>query len=91
MSKYRLFLCNREPFAINSQCTIHNSQCTILSPKGVVAMMRQKCKLLFVTLVLFYRFGGDSRGRLGGVVLLYVGGGGGDGSPSLAGGETACG
>ena len=40
--------------------------------------------LLFDPGVLLYRFGGDSRGRLRGVVLLNVSAGSGDGSPSLA-------
>ena len=50
-----------------------------------------------LALVLLYRFGGDGRGRFGGVVLLNVSGGSGDGSPSLAttdadgyGGECDC-
>ena len=41
--------------------------------------------LLFSTLIHLFRFGGDSGGRLGGVVLLHVGGGGTDCPPSLAG------
>lgn len=41
--------------------------------------------LLFLNaLILFHGFGGDGRGRFGGVVLLHVSGGSGDGSPSLA-------
>ena len=35
-------------------------------------------------LVLFHHFGGDGRSRFGGVALLNVSGGSGDGSPSLA-------
>ncbi len=35
-------------------------------------------------LILFHGFGGDGCGRFGGVVLLHVSGGSGDGSPSLA-------
>ena len=52
-------------------------------------MMREKCTELALlhALVLFYRFGGDGRGRLrfGGVVGLHVGGGGGDSTPGFAG------
>jgi len=49
-------------------------------------MMREKCTELFLlhALILFHGFGGDSRGRFGGIVLLDVSGGSGDGSPSLA-------
>ena len=39
---------------------------------------------LLDALILFYRFGGDCLGGLGGVVLRDVGGGGGDRPPSLA-------
>ena len=53
--------------------------------------------LLLLALVLLYRLGRDGRGRFGGVVLLNVSGGSGDGSPSLAttdadgyGGECDC-
>ena len=54
-------------------------------------MMRQKCKLPFLdALVFLHSLGGDSRGRLCRVVLLYVGGGGGDGSPSLATTDADC-
>ena len=43
--------------------------------------------LLFLALILFYRFGRDGRGglRFRGVVGLHIGGGGGDSAPSLAG------
>ena len=44
--------------------------------------------LLFLhSLPLFCRFGGDGRGglRFRGVVLLHIGGGGGDSTPSFAG------
>ena len=43
--------------------------------------------LLFLALILFYRFGGDGRGglRFRGVVGLHIGGGGCDSTPSLAG------
>ena len=40
--------------------------------------------LLFNSLILLYRFGGDRGSRLGAVVGLNAGGGSGDGSPSLA-------
>ena len=43
--------------------------------------------LLFLALILFYRFGRDGRGglRFCGVVGLHIGGGGCDSAPSLAG------
>ena len=40
--------------------------------------------LLLLALVLFYRLGGDGRGRFGGVVLLNVSCGSGDSPPCLA-------
>ena len=39
---------------------------------------------LLDALILFHHFGGDGRSRFGGVALLNVSGGSGDGSPSLA-------
>ena len=44
--------------------------------------------LLSFPLILLDRFGGDSSGGFGGVSGLDAGGGGGDGSPSLAGRDT---
>ena len=43
--------------------------------------------LLFLALILFYRFGRDGRGglRFRGVVGLHIGGGGGDSAPGFAG------
>ena len=53
------------------------------------AKSAQRAALLFLgTDVLFYRFGGDSSGGFEGVSGLDAGGGGGDGSPSLAGRDT---
>ncbi len=68
----------------------HSFETGLLYVFGIVrAMMREKCTELALldALIFLYRFGRDSRGRLRfrGVVLLNVGGGGGDSTPSLAG------
>ena len=49
---------------------------------------RDYAALLLFPLILLDRFGGDSSGGFEGVSGLDAGGGGGDGSPSLAGRDT---
>ena len=60
--------------------------------RRIVSGVMDKALVFLYPLVLFYRFGGNGRGGFtrGGVVLLNVSSGSGDGSPSFATTDSYC-